>query len=99
MKTAKVRVVVTQRDINNGTRCSGKFCPIGLAVRRQGFEFQAGPYYLCGRFGDRILDIPLPSQARQFISDFDVDGRHAVKPFQFTVELPAALVRKARAKR
>lgn len=98
MKTTKVRVVVTQRDIDHGIRGSCGFCPIALALQRQRIDLRVRPKHLEDPAANRGT-VPLPLKVTRFIHMFDFDGRHAVRPFQFTVELPAALVRKVRAKR
>lgn len=98
MKTTKVRVVVTQRDINLGTRGNCERCPIARALRRQGFLLAVWRSWLDDvETGHRVTNLPL--KACRAIHMFDNYGRSSVQPFQFTVELPVELVRKARAKR
>jgi len=95
----KVRFRVTKKDINDGKPGSCSLCPIALSMKRRGFEVAVGV---------SILNIPSPSKddcysiytkpkMQSFISEFDnfID----VKPFQFTLEIPAKFVPKALKKR
>ena len=98
MKTTKVRVVVTQKDIDKGAPNTCESCPIARALVNQGFRFYVRMGWLQDpESGYQVAT--LSKRATEFISRFDQLGRMAVMPFTLYVSLPTALVRKARAKR
>lgn len=78
----KKRVIVTQRDIDNGYQGIFAGCPVALASRRAfpGKSISVGPRII-------IIDgfsFPMPDKALRFIADFYC-GKH-VSPFQFTLK-------------
>lgn len=85
----RVRINVTQRDIDRGIPFSSWSCPVALAIRRHS---QLADYFVGRNYfvkGECIIDdmaIPLPEVTIRFVSDFDA-GR-PVKPIRFTLELP-----------
>ena len=78
----KIRIRVTQKDIDEGADCSPDFCPIALSLKRRGFgRVQVGT---TGWFPTARVEYPLPSDAAYFITAFD-EG-HPVEPCWFTLE-------------
>ncbi len=83
----KVRINVTQRDIERGIRFTSYTCPIARAARRHP-ELKG-----CAVSPDSLafdnsgwVWTPLPEKACEFVDSFD--GGRPVKPFSFTLELP-----------
>ena len=74
-------VRVTQDDINKGKPGNEYFCPIALALRKQGHERVSvvDGYATLGRNKDMYI---LPHKAREFVNDFD--DCFIVKPFSFS---------------
>lgn len=90
---AKIKINVTQDDIEQGKRNCGNHCAIARAVKREIEELV--PYDVTpeigGLFGDFYVshvgsfDVKLTRKAAKFIRDFD-NGR-PVKPFSFTLTI------------
>ena len=88
-----VLISVTQEDIDRSTPGDGCDCPVYIAAKRalpDAVELIAGmtdlifaPYTATAR------SFPLPPAAIEFIACYDLG--HSVAPFEFGVELPAAL--------
>lgn len=92
----RIRISVTERDIQLGKKCSCVACPIALAAGR------ALPGRLVEVFGDdlqivrtddlstfgRTIEhmLHLPWKAKQFVYAFD-EGK-PVEPFDFTIDIP-----------
>lgn len=85
---SRIRIDVTQEDIDKGVREDVQACPIWRAAQRvPGFEG-------CRVYGPWIMladsrEAWLPRSAMAFMGEFDDHGPEAVKPFSFTVDLPA----------
>ena len=79
-----MKITVTKKDILEGTRASGKSCPIALACRRAGIDIGNG-VGMCFIWADPQIDIPL--KVSTFIEKFD-DGK-PVKPFSFHLKVPS----------
>lgn len=78
-------IIVTQDDIDNGADCSACNCPIARAIQRiPGCEGAL----IRSKFWQKASGEPahpLPSEAVEFISDFD-DHRQ-VLPFEFEIDI------------
>ena len=84
----KIRVNVTQRDIDKGRKRSCYSCPIATSLRRRGWYPTVGATHLSIDTGtDYLPDLPLPKKAQRFIRTFDRCRRDA-QPFSFTLDLP-----------
>ena len=91
---ARIRITVTQEDIDNGIRGSSYHCPIALAAHRvKGFE-----HAILGRNWARWsghrdayelhndeLFLPVSASVSTFIRSFDFMGPTAVKPSTFYI--------------
>ena len=83
----KVRINVTQRDIERGIRFTSYTCPIAWAARRHP-ELKGclvAPDSLAFDNSGWVW-VPLPEKACGFVDSFD--GGRPVQPFSFTLELP-----------
>ena len=88
---ARIRVTVTQEDIDNGKQNNTMACPVALALRRvKGFERAAvasriwAPAQPCGRSYCYVYrHYPVPIRVTSFITAFDHYGAAAVKPSTF----------------
>lgn len=79
----KLKITVTQEDIEEGQARSCHRCPVALAMSRTiGRELVVYPHY-AGTLGMDVVCF-FPSEVEQFIADFD-EGK-PVKPFSFTVK-------------
>jgi hypothetical protein len=83
----KVRIRVTQEDIDRGARTAPTACPIALAVRRALPELDQPR--VCSRriYPDGAInaDVLLPQAAQDFIDRYD--NALAVEPFEFELDL------------
>ncbi len=79
----KIRLRITQRDIDNGRRMSVGFCPIALSLKRRGFH-EAGVGGNIWFPASSRECFPLSVQAMNFVDDFD--NRLKVKPLWLTLE-------------
>jgi hypothetical protein len=85
---SRIKISVTQKNINSGTRDECTTCPVALAIiTRTGrnvlvasdcVDFSPDNYY-SGKM------IPLPRSARRFINRFD--QAKPVEPFNFFLEV------------
>jgi hypothetical protein len=86
----RIRVRVSQRDINTGQPMEDTQCPIAKAFRRasgkRNVEVTFSRIFIGGMWSQHSYSYKLPSSAINFIRRFD-DGKK-VKPFEFTVERP-----------
>lgn len=93
-----MRIVITQKDIDNGLRGEGRACPIALSLKRRihgvdfavitrDIRFQPKHYSVY----QNVAYVPLPQKAVEFIRMFD-EGAF-VKPMFF--ELDIETVRRA----
>ncbi|QDK02062.1 hypothetical protein SEA_GIBBLES_105 [Gordonia phage Gibbles] len=77
-----MRVTVTQKHIDDGTKANCKLCPIAQAITNKGYK--ARVYHelvdLIGKDGVNAT-YKLPKKATRFIIDFDEGNK--VKPFTF----------------
>lgn len=90
MGDVEVVVEVTAQDIAKGERQSCFACPIALALSRHMFPTPAvNRNYI--ESTDRPWVRELPSEARDFITDFDTG--QLVSPFTFKLSLPPDEVR------
>ncbi len=82
-----MKIEVTQEDIDSGVRADCRRCPIALSVKRAtGCKYVGVTNFnLFADYGWREIHIPLPSDALDFVHNFD-EGR-PVKPAQFEMEL------------
>lgn len=94
----EITIEVTDLDIQQGERDNICRCPIARATARQ-LSLPLGDYYTSrilvepGELAivfdpaqDEFDSYVLPSEAKQFIEDYDNDGIGAVKPFTFTAK-------------
>ncbi len=82
----KLKITVTQEDIDNGIRSNGHFCPIAKACSRLGYRPNALPDHIelhCQKTGQSLVG-KTPPVAREFMGTFD-SIRH-VEPFEFEME-------------
>ena len=84
----RVKVSITDSHIQNGLQRKPSQCPIALSLGNLGFK---KPTVGCETV---LIDKDgkqyggnLPRTARQFINRFDGQGREAVKPFSFNLNL------------
>lgn len=79
-------IIVTAADIDAGTRCAMRSCPVALAMRRAGLEDPtANRYRLLWREGGRYIGCDTPRSVVAFMNAFC--RRRKARPFAF--ELPA----------
>lgn len=80
-----MKIVVTQNDIERGTRYRACACPVALAIkRRTSRECEVAGRYMIFR-SDINTKYDLPTPVRKFVVDFDT-GK-PVKPFSFELDL------------
>lgn len=80
----RVRIDVTQDDIDNGERDSCDACPIARALHRVGYP-RAEVYRASWWPGDHDRShVPLPPSAMAFVQRFDA-GREPVVPGTFVL--------------
>lgn len=87
----RVRINVTQRDIDRGVRSTLTSCPIALAIKRRVVEDSTVAVTQFAVLYGTFMSSPFPYRATQFIYHFDL-GK-PVKPFTFTLELPEEVLR------
>lgn len=76
----RLKVRVTAKDIEAGSRGMAFSCPVARAVKRLlGVALRVDCQQM-GWYSGHLYE--LPADARDWVSDFD--GGHAVKPFTFT---------------
>ena len=82
----KIKISVTQEDIDNGWRRSCNCCPIALATRRvSGWKAPCVGNSLLWDDGDpHSYMLELPMVALDFINRYDVGD--AVTPFEFEID-------------
>lgn len=88
MKT--ITVSVTQEDIEEATALEfpgSTQCPIALALRRSFPGASVGRVDCGWKDGKTAISLPLPDEARKFVSDFD--HGLTVKPSTFRLRVPA----------
>jgi hypothetical protein len=87
-KSITKKIKVSKKDIECGSRNSGYYCPIALAMKRFGFTVEVTKTTIdfnpfgCGDNED--IKLELPPLAMDFIKRFDAGKK--VRPFTF--ELP-----------
>jgi len=83
----RVKIEVTQEDIDKGSRESETHCPVARAVKRAipWFNVRAGNsvLYLDNKSGQPVCKVCLPFRAQDFIERFD--NRVEVRPETFFV--------------
>ena len=78
----KLKIKVTQEDINNGEPCETMSCPVALALSRQLNLFN--PVYVSySYFSTDNKYVYLPRSVKRFIHRFD--SGEEVKPFNFII--------------
>lgn len=85
--TRKVRVNVTQRDIDKATDGPSD-CPVARALRRK-FPNKTVAVYMVDILIEGIGFITLPEKVVDFVDVFDTLPRSASKPMRFTLTVPA----------
>jgi hypothetical protein len=94
-RRSMVKVTVTQQDIENGIRGNCDNCPIALAISRA-FNARAyagiSSFNLRSRYGDETRWesrwVRLPSEAKRWQEEFDLQGPEKSSPISFEVENP-----------
>lgn len=83
----KIKVQVTQDDINKGERCSYLHCPVARGMHRA-IGTIVGITPMRARFLDdgSPKEVALPNIAADFIIAFD--SERAVTPFEFEIDVP-----------
>jgi hypothetical protein len=93
----RVRVHLTQNDIDTGIRRNCRRCPAALAIRRKlkpGIMAMVTDDFAWLKLRGIDLDptIPIPSRVANFIHAFDDlkrgQSRSKLKPFSFVVNIP-----------
>lgn len=82
----KLKIVVTQEDIEAGQPGQSGSCPIALAIKRtisDASYVEVDQYCYWEHDGD-IFSASMPNEAQQFINHFD--GKMVVFPFEFECE-------------
>lgn len=82
----RVKIEVTELDINKGRRNNDRRCPIARAFRRAVGRRDVRVSYNSIHIGLKAVYWPTLS-AMTFINKFDFNGRTAVKPFSFVAKL------------
>src|SRR5205085_6958194 len=82
-----MKIMVTERDIEDGGRFDPDGCAIARALNRAGFRHLGvmGPSVMVADAWGRVLCVPLPAAARLWILDFDSGKR--VGPISFELAL------------
>jgi len=87
MSAKRMKVTVTQKDINAGSRGSCERCPIARAVKKlfpvQKVTVSDNIEVYSANIGGPSKVFELSRSADRFIQRFDNKGRKAVKPFSF----------------
>ena len=82
-------ITVTRQDIEAGRRCDPDCCPVARAISRAGIDHfgvvGASVMVVDGR--QRAASLPLPSEVKNWILDFD--GSRPVEPISFELCLTA----------
>lgn len=86
----RVKIDVTARDIRRGRPWRADACPLFLACDRLLRDVET--VYFCVAFQGSEDYVDLPPRAMDWVNDFDLGN--PVKPFSFTLNVPAKLVRK-----
>jgi hypothetical protein len=84
----RLKVTVTQEDIDEGERGECSRCPIALAIKRvfsNTFVSVNGADARVEEVDGRRRWYSLSKSAREFIASFDSDGKIAVKPATFVL--------------
>lgn len=92
----RVRIDVTELDIKNGKPMDAFLCPVALACKRVFADYRPavasdGVIGVIGEVGD-LVDVLTPRRVKRFVEAFD--NCREVKPFSFTVNAPASVVKK-----
>lgn len=87
MNRKRIRVVVTQQDIDTSQWANSKHCPIAQALRRQGFRFVevTGEFACVGQTEIASWDYEMSAKASAFVDLFDRLGRKHVQPAVFVL--------------
>jgi hypothetical protein len=84
----KIRINVTQDDIDNGQSNDSKRCPITRAMRRAGFlRVDADTDLLWFHYKGIEHSVVTPKAAKDFITHFDSIRGGPAKPVRFTITL------------
>lgn len=88
----KYSIDVTEEDIHQGEVSSLSACPIALAVQRtfnvDSRRVRVGFTSIELSRPPRLDFVSLPHEAQEFVQNFDLIGRHSVKPLSFEIEVP-----------
>lgn len=90
------QINVTQDDIDKGSPRDCCSCPIAFAVSRvvrPDVPVSVGIYQLVIRDHEGTVHIRLPQIAEYFRREFDRDGKSAVSPIQFELDIPERFLR------
>lgn len=92
----KIKIEVTQNDLNNGVRCAGWQCPVHLALwRATGQRWDVGVRSATAIEGSPKRTIQFSDEVCALIYDFD--NGLPVRPITFEVEIPPQEVSVAKA--
>lgn len=83
----KYTIKITQELINNGFPCHATKCPLAKGINK---ATGGKNFFVCsGRAVDMTngLYAVLPGVADKWYKEFDIYGRSAVKPFEFTLHV------------
>ena len=90
MTTTRIKVDVTQEDIDHGVQSDCRKCPVARAISRA-LGFQVEAYSTIGIWLSDSDKVPTPAIASAFIRQFD--EFKPVSPFSFDLEVPTELVK------
>ena len=83
----KVRIKVTQEDIDKGVQSLSDGCPVALALNRVGLRANVDRYAVTlthkGSRCSGYNKVKSTDRVSHFVSNFDDYGRSTVKPFSF----------------
>ncbi len=89
---SRIKISVTQEDIDCGKRNQPEACPIALAI----FRVTGKRWSIDGTVANGVLGrdrlgpaLKMPARATTFIIAFDSRGPGAVRPFSFKLEIPS----------
>lgn len=91
-KGDKIRVSVTQENIDHGFSDDPRECPIALAMQNGGFKkYRVRSFYVChdnpAKDDGLLYHSRLPEEAVDFIDIFDEYKEGDITPFEFDIEV------------
>lgn len=89
----RVKIEVTQDDIEKGRRRGSQTCPVARAIKRRlKAGIKAAVYGRAGFVKGWLRHMSdMPGKTQRFVADFD--SKRPVKPFTFTLNIPKEYLR------